>query len=110
MLSPLLAGELEGVRAISRLRSENPRLTTNLRPDCSCPMNRALATTSSGDKSASTPLIRGAGGLALSVQLRNSYIVSIYCILIGFYVPFVLSLFHEKHLLCHMNRPVSKIS
>ena len=73
-------------------------------------MNRALATTSSGDKSASTPLIRGAGGLALSVHLRNSYIVSIYCILIGFYVPFVLSLFHEKHLLCHMNRPISKIS
>ena len=73
-------------------------------------MNRALATTSSGDKSASTPLIRGAGGLALSVQLRNSYIVSIYCILIGFYMLFVLSLFHEKHLLCHMNSPVSKIS
>ena len=39
--------------------------------------------------------------------LRKSYI---YCILIGFYMPFVLSLFHEKHLLCHMNSPVSKIS
>ena len=96
-------------------------------------MNRALATTSSGDKSASTPLIRGAGGVGFECSTnnsdpsevskvplirgaggvgfeRNSYIVSIYCILIGFYVPFVLSLFHEKHLLCHMNRPVSKIS
>ncbi len=33
------AGELEGVQAINRLRSESSRLATN---HCSCPIHRAL--------------------------------------------------------------------